>query len=376
MKRTNIDVTDYRVLFEREGFPGSGSSCLLAGNRLLLTLNRASDAERGISTFVTESTDMGRTWAEPRPFGPALADPEVEFQGVGMAHVTTEREILACGIHLAHGYEPKKGPSALYRPADILVGRSPIDKLVFTWTSVPSGTYLDEQFVAPGITLPGGRILFTMWGSATRDDNWQCGVLISDDGARTLRYRQVGYEPDKSIRLKPDLVAGYNEQTLFALTETKIVSIIRGRAHLGEVYGSSNRSSECYFLRSVSTDAGETWSHPEVTNLPGTGAPSDGLVLPDGSLILPARVPTTWSRHQDHNLCGLNIARSWDEGRTWESELVFTRAPGGEIFDNYYNIMNGTFVHLGDSEAMYVFGHSRRDTKTLHPVYAVHLGWS
>ena len=28
-----------------------------------------------------------------------------------------------------------------------------------------------------------------------RGDNWQCGVLLSDDGGRTLRYRQVRYEP-------------------------------------------------------------------------------------------------------------------------------------------------------------------------------------
>ncbi|MDE0222873.1 MAG: sialidase family protein [Spirochaetaceae bacterium] len=43
--------------------------------------------------------------------------------------------------------------------------------------------------------MPDGRLVFTMWGSAVRGDNWQCGVLLADDGGHTLRYRQVGCEP-------------------------------------------------------------------------------------------------------------------------------------------------------------------------------------
>ncbi len=51
-----------------------------------------------------------------------------------------------------------------------------------------------------------------MWGSAVRGDNWQCGVLLSDDGGRTLRYRQVGYEPDPAIRKDPKVMAGFNDR--------------------------------------------------------------------------------------------------------------------------------------------------------------------
>ena len=45
-----------------------------------------------------------------------------------------------------------------------------------------------------------------------RGDNWQCGVLLSDDGGRTLRYRQVGYEPDPAIRKDPEMMAGFNDR--------------------------------------------------------------------------------------------------------------------------------------------------------------------
>ncbi len=34
-----------------------------------------------------------------------------------------------------------------------------------------------------------------------------------------------------------------------------------------------------------------------------------------------------------------------------------------------------TFVPLGDSEAMYVFGHFRPGSPTGHRAYAVHLRW-
>ena len=58
------------------------------------------------------------------------------------------------------------------------------------------------------------------------------------------------------------------------------------------------------------------------------------------------------------------MARSFDRGRTWSTDLLFDRTPDGERFDNYYNAMNGTFVSLGHAEAMYVFGHFRPGPST------------
>ena len=170
-------------------------------------------------------------------------------------------------------------------------------------------------------------------------------------------------------------MAGFNEQTLFAAADGTLVSVIRGRDHLGGIPGSNPRSSDCLFFRAESRDRGETWSPPEPTDLAGTGAPADGLALPDGSLVLPARLPSHWSRHRGHSFCGMHMARSFDQGRTWSTDLLFDRTPDGEPFDNYYNAMNGTFVPLGDAEAMYVFGHFRPGSPTGHRAYAVHLRW-
>ena len=142
----------------------------------------------------------------------------------------------------------------------------------------------DGTVVACGIYLPKGfDRVFTTGGSAVRSDNWQCGVLLSDDGGRTLRYRQVGDEPNPAIRKDPEVMAGFNEQTLFATADRTLVSVIRGRDHLGGIPGPNPRSSDWLFFRAESRDRGETWSTPEPTDLAGTDAPTDG------SVVVPAR---------------------------------------------------------------------------------------
>ena len=58
----------------------------------------------------------------------------------------------------------------------------------------------------------------------------------------------------------------------------------------------------------------------------------------------------------DHNLFGLQFARSSDEGKTWRTAHVVQKDPEGRSFDNYYNTMNGQFVQTGLREWVYLFG--------------------
>jgi hypothetical protein len=152
------------------------------------------------------------------------------------------------------------------------------------------------------------------------------------------------------------------------------VALIRNR-NLARPHGVSPHCTEGLFLRSKSLDEGETWSAPERTNLPATGAHADGWTLPDGSLLLPARVPTVWTRHDGYSLFGLHLARSFNQGRTWQTELVFHRDPRGQVFDNYYNAMNGQFVQLDGHRFLYVFGHFNR-AQNQHRVLCVEFSWS
>ncbi|MCX6621372.1 MAG: sialidase family protein, partial [Acidobacteria bacterium] len=218
----------------------------------------------------------------------------------------------------------------------------------------PSGAFLGEQFPAPGLVLSGGRIVLQLWGARARGENWRCGVLLSDDDGLTWRYRDVGYEPDVTIRDKASMPAGFNEQTLFHPAGARLVSIIRGREKLGRVPGSPR---DTFYFRSSSDDGGETWSRPEATNMAGTGAPPAGLVLDDGSLLTASRVCYHRDLYPlpDRKLFGLIFFRSRDEGRTWTPEHYLQHDPPGTIFDSHYNAMNGQFLRLGRNRYTYLF---------------------
>ena len=82
--RCDLHATDYWVLFDDDQYPVSGCSVVSSGERLLMTVQWANDAERGISSLLTQSDDLGTTWTEPRPFGPPLTNPGTEFQGVAL----------------------------------------------------------------------------------------------------------------------------------------------------------------------------------------------------------------------------------------------------------------------------------------------------
>lgn len=355
-----IAITDYRVLFDRQrdGYRASSASADFFRGRLSLLFMFASDCLRGVPQYRVESTDMGRTWSEPETFGPPLSDLENQFQAVYFSGRTGRGTSLLAGLFLAKGAREETLQASAWLPGEALIGRQEEGAARVDWTRHASGAFLWEQYVTPGLVTQSGRIVLTIWGAAAAGENWRCGVLLSDDDGRAWRYREVGYEPDPAIRRQPSIPAGFNEQSLFELSDGMLVSIIRGRERLG---ATDEAAIETYFFRSVSVDGGETWSKPKPTNLPGTGAPCAGLTLPDGSLLLPVRAPeriaSTWVRCPDPKLYGLHVARSFDQGRTWRTEAILQHDSDGQPFDNYYNVMNGQFVPIGDRRWLYVFGH-------------------
>jgi hypothetical protein len=225
----------------------------------------------------------------------------------------------------------------------------------------PSGTFMGEQFLEGGLQLPSGRLIFTMWGVAQRGENWRCGVLISDDDGRSWRFNTVGYEPDLAIRDNPTETgypAGFNEQTLFYTKEGTIVSIIRGREKLGRGVPGGDMQ-DTWFFRSESCDDGDTWSTPEPTNLPGTGATiGQGLTLPDGSLLIGCRIPYSREYYDlaEKDLFGLNLAHSFDNGRTWTPEFIIQRDHEGNGFTTHHCAMNGWFRKVAENKYEYIFG--------------------
>lgn len=316
----------------------------------------------GTHDHVVRSKDGGQNWSDPELITmQRMKDITRESFWWRPFFRTREGTVLYSGMHqVLDAEEGTHHQDMSLRDYMLLYARrekgQPESRMkIIEW---PSGTFMGEQFLEGGFQLPSGRLIFTMWGIDVRGENWRCGVLISDDDGRTWRFNTVGYEPDFSIRDNPRQPAGYNEQTLFLTTDGTIVSIIRGREGLGRgVPGGSNRDT--WFFRSESRDEGETWSKPEPTNLPGTGATSgQGLTLPDGSLLIGCRVPYSRDYYDlpEKDLFGLNLARSFDNGKTWMPELIIQHDPQGNAFNNHYCAMNGFFRQISANQYEYIFG--------------------
>ena len=314
----------------------------------------------GTHSYVVSSKDRGKTWSFPELVtNPRVKDLTKESFSFGPFFRTREGTVLYSGIHqVLDAADGTVHHDMSLRDYMLLYARREKGSPEINIVEWPSGTYMGEQFLEGGFQLPSGRLLFTMWGIETRGENWRCGVLISDDDGKNWRFITVGYEPDLSIRYNPKQPAGFNEQTLFYTKTGSIVSIIRGREALGRgVPGGSDLDT--WFFRSESCDIGETWTKPEPTNLPGTGATSGlGLTLPDGSLVIGCRIPYSREYYDlpEKNLFGLNLARSYDNGRTWTPEFFIQYDPEGNAFKEHHCAMNGFFKQISEREYEYYFG--------------------
>lgn len=365
-RKSSLRYSRYRIVMDRqaEGYPVTAGHGVLLGREFRLVFSGfVHDEEQGGTTLVTSTFDQGKSWTGVEPFGRELAGvvvktPEKEFLALSICGPTARGTVLAVGFHQQHG--SRAGDSKQYdedqrwRPGTALIGRQRGAKGPFDYQIYRSGTFLGEQFPAPGVVLASGRIVLQIWGARAPGENWRCGVLLSDDDGVSWKYRDVGYEPDLAIRNRAVMPAGFNEQTLFDLGRGRLVSIIRGREGLGRVPGSPR---DTFYFRSVSADGGETWSKPEATDMAGTGAPPAGVVLEDGSLLTTSRVCYQRGRYPlpDKNLFGLIFFRSRDEGRTWQPEKFYQHDPAGTEFDNHYNAMNGQFLRLGRNRYRYLF---------------------
>lgn len=362
--KVTVRTSGYRVLFDPQpqGFRANTATGVLDGQRLQLSFaGPMEDDEAGTVPYLVNSTDLGRHWSKPEPFATGIR----EKIGVSAANEasyiflfgpTQKGTAIAIGYHVARGTRKEKLEEDMrFRGSSLLTGRREKGGTQFEFRADPPGKFLAEQFGAGGVQHSSGRIVLTVWGAARDGENWQCGVLLSDDDGRSWRYRSVGYEPALGIRDKPETPAGYNEQTLFETKQGAIVSIIRGREKLGRIPESPK---DTWYFRSVSTDRGESWSRPEPTNLAGTGAPAAGITLSDGSLLVVSRLPYSRKLYSlsDPKSYGLHLARSFDDGKTWSTEWIRQSDPEGHPFDNYYNVMNGQFLRKSRNRWIYLFG--------------------
>lgn len=372
-----VRVTGYTVLFDGQakGFASSAGTVARWNGKLLHVFQKASDAAAGLRPSFAESGDEGKIWSEPKPWMPEVftGDPR-EFVGLSPFGPTRKGTLLAVGFRTRRAIrEGNYKQDVRWRPGELLIGRMRKGGSRFELKSYPAGTFLGEQFPAPGLILADGRIVVTVWGAAKEGENWQAGVLLSDDDGQTWKYRPVGPPVDNSFRDDPEMPVGFNEQTMFELPGGRMVSLLRARAKLGRLPESPR---DTWYYRAESSDRGETWSKPEPTNLAGTGAPSAGITLPDGSLLTASRIPYSRSLYklENSNAFGLHLARSFDRGKSWQTAQILEKGPDGRLFDNHYNAMNGQFLQLSRTKWLYVFGEFR-NKENVHRTLAVRLAF-
>lgn len=370
-----VEIGEPFVFFDQQaqGFASSSCHTVRWKGKLIHVFQKASDASAGLRPSVAESSDGGKTWSEAAPWMPKLftGGPQ-EFLALAPFGPTRRGTLLAVGFHTRKAIrEGNYRQDVRWRPGELLIGRMPPGGTEFAIKTYPTGTFLGEAFAAPGLILSSGRIVGTLWGARTEGENWQAGVLLSDDDGATWRYRVVGPPAAIEMRDRPDMPVGFNEQTLFELPGGKLVSLLRAREKLGRIPESPR---DTWFFRSESRDGGESWSTPEPTNLAGTGAPSSGITLPDGSLVTAARIPYSRTLYPlpDPAAFGLHLARSTDQGRTWQTLRLLQKSPEGKAFDNYYNAMNGHFLRTGKNEWLYCFGEFRHK-ENIHRTLAVRV---
>ncbi len=370
-----VEIGEPFVFFDQQskGFASSSCHTVRWNGKLLHVFQKASDASAGLRPSSSESPDGGRTWTDPAPWMPALftGGPQ-EFLALAPFGPTRRGTLLSVGFHTRRAIrEGNYRQDVRWRPGELLIGRMVRGSSQFAMKTFASGAFLGEAFVAPGLILSSGRIAATLWGARKEGENWQAGVLLSDDDGATWRFRVVGPPAAMEMRDQPEMPVGFNEQTLFELPGGGLVSLLRARAKLGRIEASPR---DTWFFRSESRDGGETWSAPEPTNLAGTGAPSSGITLPDGSLLTAARIPYSRTLYSlpDPAAFGLHLARSFDRGRTWKTARLLQKSPEGKAFDNYYNAMNGHFLSVGPGEWLYVFGEFR-NKENVHRTLAVRV---
>ena len=149
-----------------------------------------------------------------------------------------------------------------------------------------------------------------------KGDHWQAFCLYSDDEGETWRESRVKMDLPKRGAEEPAVIER-RDGSLLALLRTS----------LGKLY------------RGWSTDAGETWSTPEATELDSPSVATCMKRMPGGDLLLiwndtppyAVSIPGSGLTHQPRN--PLRSAISQDDGETWRNRRTIADRFG---YDNAY----------------------------------------
>lgn len=250
----------------------------------------AHNSSGGVVKYRT-SDDLGRTWsAATTIYTPPGSD---DYRDPYLTALSSGRLLISFTRATTGGTVP----------VEALVGYS--DNRGRTWSSLTAVTtsFTGEVVTSvPAVELPGGTILQPGYGDNSGDPRYTSVVWTSTDGGVTFGS-QVTIATSGSL--------SFNETRICHLASGRLVALIREET-TGDTY------------RSVSTDAGATWSAAAMVIDNSVGGRPDFVEFFPNALLWFGRGTSFASRW----------AVSWDEGATW---TALQETDSGEVLDSEYH---------------------------------------
>jgi predicted neuraminidase len=190
----------------------------------------------------------------------------------------------------------------------------------FTWSR---SQRLPDGIVGPvknkPVECPAGVIVCP---SSTEDHNWRIRSETTTDGGLTWRASEYLNDTTVIQAIQPAFVKS-GESEILAFGRTK--------------------QQRMFFARSV--DCGAAWSSVALTDLPNPNSGVDGVVLPDGRLLVAYNDGKGSVERWEAGREELAIALS-NEGMSWEKVLTLEIEPGSEF--SYPSVIQGSdgLVHV------------------------------
>ncbi len=260
------------------------------------------DGWPGGTVGVRRTPDSAASWDEPVVVASPAPGEDAALGALGLSRLANGRLLLP---YNAVTWQPGKGVSDCALALRLLEsdddGRS--------W-SAPRAIAID--FDRPAVygemlELPGGELLWPVWGEHRKGKRWRSALLSSTDGGRNWRLKStIAFDPDARLHGNyvdagntgasatgavdsshnddPDFrphnaTDGFNETTIARLADGRLLAVLRQQGVDGD--------QQLSLFKALSSDGGATWSPYE--HLGVTGMSPALLRLADGRLLLGSR---------------------------------------------------------------------------------------
>jgi BNR repeat-like domain len=334
---TSLIVRDCRVVYKGEEpalFPGIARA---ANGDLLLAFCTRFDCLPGGEAYLLRSIDGGRTWTGPRLMArSAWADGGINLS-VGLTALANGTLLYpCCDARITRRWDQHE--------VTLLMLRSTDHGAAWTLATIPADVREPFAYGRP-VELPGGDVLWPVWGKAREDEAWRSGLLRSRDGGATWgEHVTIAFDPDASIRRGGDdeiHCAGFNETSIASLGDGRLIAVLRQQ-------GVDGGRRELY--RAYSHDGGRTWSCPKRLPLWGT-SPSLHRTS-DGTLLLGYR--NHLGNPQRLTAPGVGVSLSRDGGATWDSHMLLPD-PAGHQYGHEFEAGYPAFLDLSNDRVLAVY---------------------